>query len=231
LIAEADRVPAQPASPAARGVYSAVNHAVFDRVPAAANSVLDVGCGDGALGRALKVRSGCLVTGITGSMEEHRCAASVLDQVVLADLDDADLTSLGLFDVIVCSHVLEHLRDPGRLLHQLRPHLASGGRLVVALPNPLLWRQRMAFLAGRFRYTRGGIMDDTHLRFFDWITARRLVEDAGFQVVAAVAEGGCPGARFLPGALAAALDRLAVQLRPGLFGVQFVIEARLPDGR
>jgi hypothetical protein len=81
-------------------------------------------------------------------------------------------------------------------------------------------------MAGRFRYTQGGIMDDTHLKFFDWITARRLVETAGYEVVGAVAEGGCPGSRFLPGFLGGALDRLATTMRPGLFGVQFVIVAR-----
>jgi SAM-dependent methyltransferase len=207
-------------------VYGAVNRAVFECIPPSAKSVLDLGCGNGALGSALKARGACVVTGVTASSEEARLAGSVLDSVVLADLENADLASLGTFDVIVCSHVLEHLRDPGTVLAHLRSNLASDGRLVVALPNPLLWRQRIAFMSGRFRYTQGGIMDDTHLKFFDWFTARRLVETAGYQVVGAVAEGGFPGSRFLPGFLAGALDRLATTMRPGLFGVQFVIVAR-----
>lgn len=206
-------------------IYGSVNLAVFERVPFSAKSVLDVGCGDGTLGRALKQRAECAVTGITGSQEECRRAKSVLDAVVHADLEDIDPTALGTFDAIVCSHVLEHLRDPGRLLARLRGNLAPGGLLIVALPNPMLWRQRLAFMAGRFRYTQGGIMDDTHLRFFDWATARQLVAAAGYHVLETVAEGGWPGSRFLPVPFAKALDRLAETALPGLFGVQFVITA------
>ena len=207
-------------------IYSSVNQAVFERIPATARSVLDVGCGDGTLGEALKRRAPCTVTGITDSREEHDIAASSLDAVVLADIERADFSQLGRFDAIVCSHVLEHLRDPRRVLFQLRSRLAADGRLVVALPNPLVWRQRVEFTAGRFRYTQGGIMDDTHLRFFDWVTASHLVESSGYHVLEAFADGGLPGSRFLPRFLAAWLDRIATVQCPGLFGVQFVITAR-----
>jgi hypothetical protein len=99
---------------------------------------------------------------------------------------------------------------------------------VVALPNALLWRQRLTFLRGRFRYTEGGIMDSTHVKFFDWVTARELVERAGYHILDAVAEGGFPGTRLLPpflGRIARRVDRAALEAYPGLFGVQFVITA------
>jgi SAM-dependent methyltransferase len=207
-------------------VYSSVNPAVLDRIPATASSVLDIGCGDGTLGRALKDRAPCRVTGVTSSLAESSSAESALDAVVRADVETADLSGLGRFDVVVCSHVLEHLRDPMQFLTRIRANVAADGLLVVALPNPMLWRQRLAFAAGRFRYTQGGIMDDTHLKFFDWVTARQLVTGAGFQIVKATADGGWPGARFLPRPLGRLMDRLATVARPGLFGVQFVISAR-----
>jgi len=207
-------------------VYGSVNPAVFERISSAATSILDVGCGDGTLGRALKQRSNCRVTGITSSQEETRRAREVLDEVVCADLETIDTSALGRFDAVVCSHVLEHLRDPRRLLDRLRGCFTADGVLIVALPNPMLWRQRLAFAAGKFRYTAGGIMDDTHLRFYDWVTAQDLVRSAGYQVADAFADGGCPGSRFLPGPMARALDGWATALSPGLFGVQFVIRAR-----
>jgi len=207
-------------------VYGSVNPTVFDRTPISATSILDIGCGDGMLGRALKARAPCRVTGVTSSGDEFCRAEAVLDAVVRTDLDTGDLTALGRFDAVICSHVLEHLRDPGRLLNRLQANLAENGLLIVALPNPLYWRQRLAFAKGKFRYTQGGIMDDTHLRFFDWVTARELVQNAGYRIVEALADGGLPGSRFLSPALGRVLDRLAIATRPGLFGVQFVITAR-----
>jgi SAM-dependent methyltransferase len=215
----------QPSSQFDR-VYSSINRAVFDRIPVSAGTILDIGCGDGTLGEALKRRAPCVVTGVTASEAETARARTVLDKAVVANLDHDDLSSLGQFDVIVCSHVLEHLRDPGKTLAGLRANLAPGGLLIVALPNPLLWRQRLEFMAGRFRYTQGGgIMDDTHLRFFDWTTARQLVEGAGFTVREAFADGGWPGSRFLPGVLGGAVDGLARSVFPGFVGVQFVLTA------
>lgn len=214
-------------------IYSGVNPAVFARIPSTAQSVLDLGCGDGTLGRALKERGGCRVVGVTLSANETVQAEKAIDTVVQADIESVDFDSFGTFDAIVCSHVLEHLKDPGAVLRRLRPHLAPHGTLVVALPNPLLWRQRLEFLSGRFRYTDGGIMDDTHLRFFDWVTARRMIEGAGFSIVDATAEGGIPGSKFvrrLSGALADRIDRAASAALPGLLAVQFVFAARPSAG-
>ena len=112
-----------------------------------------------------------------------------------------------------------------RLLARLRDNLAAGGIVLIAVPNALHYRQRLAFLAGRFRYTDGGLMDRTHYRFFDWETARGLVREAGLHLVEARGDGGLPGSRFL-GPLRGRLDRLAVGSFPGAFGVQFVLTAK-----
>lgn len=206
-------------------VYGAVNQAVLARIPARAKRVLDLGCGNGALGRALKARQAVHVTGVTFSPEEASHARSALDRVEQADLETAEYASLGPFDCVVASHVLEHVRDPVAVLQRVRAALEPGGLLVVALPNALHYRQRLEFLAGRFRYTDGGIMDRTHYRFFDWDTARGLVLDAGFALVSAEAEGGFPGSRFL-GAAKTRLDALATLRFPALLGVQFLVRAR-----
>jgi SAM-dependent methyltransferase len=206
-------------------VHSAVNLSVLVRIPPQTRRVLDVGCGNGALGLAIKARHPTEVIGITFSREEAALARSVLDEIVSADLESADLSHLGTFDCIVCSHVLEHLRDPVRVLARLRDNLAADGIVLIAVPNTLHYRQRLEFLAGRFRYTDGGIMDRTHYRFFDWDTARGLVREAGLQLVEALADGGFPGSRFL-GPARDLLDRVAVRAFPGAFGAQFVLTAR-----
>jgi hypothetical protein len=39
-------------------------------------------------------------------------------------------------------------------------------------------------LFGRFEYTERGILDKTHLRFFTRRSARRMIENAGYEIVA-----------------------------------------------
>lgn len=206
-------------------IYGAVNGAIAARVPESARRVLDLGCGNGALGAHLKQRPGREVIGVTFSEEEAREARGRIDEVIVCDLEEFDAASLGEFDCIVCSHVLEHLTRPEELLRRLRGSLTADGVLVVALPNALHWRQRFEFLRGRFEYTDGGLMDRTHYRFYDWRTARSLLRDCGYEEIWGEADGGFPLSRFMP-LVGRALDRGALRLRPGLFGVQFIMVSR-----
>ena len=204
--------------------YSAVNQPVLESVPLHARRILDVGCGTGALGAALKARQPAEVVGLTYSEAEAICARQSLDLVVVTDLNRFDATGLREFDCILCSHVLEHLNWPDEFLRAVRPLLSPAGCLIVALPNGLAWRQRVRFLLGEFRYTDGGLMDRTHFRFFDWQTARELVSDAGFVVEKSWADGILPLSRWLP--FRDHLDTLATRLFPGLFGWQFIVIGR-----
>ena len=220
---------AEAGAVAAPMVYQSVNQAVLRSVPLTARRVLDIGCGGGLFGAALKTRQDCQVTGVTYSEAEARQARTRLDQVEVADLNRIDIATLGRHDCIVCSHVLEHLHAPQHLLQGLRQCLEPGGSLVVALPNVLFWKQRLQFLRGRFRYTEGGLMDSTHFRFFDWHSAAELVRGAGYTLRERRADGVLPLSRLLGHRLAQGLDRQALALLPGLLGVQFVLQGRRAD--
>ena len=205
--------------------YDALNRPVLDNIPTSAQRILDLGCGTGSLGRAIKARQVVEVTGVTYSSTEAEMARRYLDRVIVSDLNTFSPTDLGRFDCVICSHILEHLYWPEQVLRAVVPLLEpEGGRVFVALPNSLFWRQRVRFLMGEFRYTDGGLMDRTHFRFFDWTSARALVASSGFREVSAFADGGFPLARYLPGA-GRLLNRAALQLAPGLFGRQFMIVA------
>jgi hypothetical protein len=111
----------------------------------------------------------------------------------------------------------------------LRPALELGGTLAVALPNLLFWKERLQFLRGRFRYTEGGIMDSTHYRFFDFVSAQELIHAGGYRVVDADADGVLPLGplrRLLPSSWTTRCDNWGLRKFPGLFGWQFLIEAR-----
>lgn len=206
-------------------IYEALNQPVLARVPETARRVLDIGCGTGALGHDIKQRLGCELVGVTHSEAEAERAATRLDRVLVQDLNDFDPAALGEFQCVICSHVLEHLYRPERLLKSLRGNLSRAGVLIVALPNILHWRQRLEFLRGSFKYTDGGLMDRTHFRFYDWTTAHALLEESGYVVLESEACGGFPLSRFMS-RLGRGLDRAALRLSPGMFGAQFVMVCR-----
>jgi SAM-dependent methyltransferase len=106
-----------------------------------------------------------------------------LEQVLVSDLEDADLVAefgRDSFDVVVFGDVLEHLRDPMHVLRQARPLLRRGGYVVISTPNIAHGDVRLALLSGRFNYTKVGILDDTHVRFFTRDSLVASLHDAGF---------------------------------------------------
>ena len=207
-------------------IYRSINQRVLDSVPSHVRNVLDIGCGGGDLGEALKKNIKCKVTGLTFSKNEANLALNRLDRVEIIDLNSLQANALGQYDCIICSHVLEHLYDPEWVLCSLHEHaLIPDGILVVALPNVLHWKQRLQFFLGRFRYTIGGIMDSTHYRFYDWDTACQLVSNAGYEILSRQADGIFPLSRLL-GPWKHVVDRKAVMCAPGLLGTQFIIIAK-----
>lgn len=57
-------------------------------------------------------------------------------------MDQADITEMhayadGAFDLVLCSHVLEHVPDDGKAMRELARILAPGGTLLVLVPLPL----------------------------------------------------------------------------------------------
>src|SRR5262249_2211814 len=123
----------------------------------------------------------------------------------------------------------EHLCFPDRLLREVKHALRPGGSLVVALPNMLFYRNRWRLFCGRLEYETGGLMDETHFRWYSFASGRQLLAEAGFIRVSAQGDGSLPLPglrRLMPSAWLAPLDRLATRLLPGLFGFQLIYHYR-----
>lgn len=159
-------------------------HAVIGALVGRAPRVLDVGCNQGYLQDVCAAE--CRFWGLDADETSLAIAARRYEAVRRVDLESEPARHWdGGFDAIVFGDVLEHLRDPRRVLQGLVEHnLAPGGIVVVSLPNIANWRIRLQLLAGRFDYTETGILDRTHLRFFTRASARRLLREAGLRIEA-----------------------------------------------
>jgi cyclopropane fatty-acyl-phospholipid synthase-like methyltransferase len=176
------------APPSARdAAYTTSRSDVAGLVPPQAMRVLDVGCSNGALGRALaQAQPGRSVCGIEYDAVFAEEARADFELVITADLNLLDWQAAfgeRRFDCIVFADVLEHLADPARTLRQARAHLLPGGTVVMSVPNIRHISALAAiFFGGRFPRRDRGIFDRTHLRWFTIADARSLLEENGFAV-------------------------------------------------
>ena len=147
--------------------------------------VLDVGCGRGALGEAMR-SLGWEVWGVESDATAAATARGRVHRLVEHDLLDVDGVAAALgeerFDVLVLSDVLEHLYDPHRVLSSYLRFVRPGGRVLVSVPNAVVFTNRVKWMLGRVEYEDTGVMDRTHICFFTARSARELVEAAGCRI-------------------------------------------------
>jgi 2-polyprenyl-3-methyl-5-hydroxy-6-metoxy-1,4-benzoquinol methylase len=121
--------------------------------------VLDLGCRDGSLTRAYA--SGNEIIGVDADREALASAAKLGVETHWADLDEPLAFDEASFDVVVAGELLEHLRDPERLVGDVRRVLRPGGTFVASVPNAYRLKNRLRFLLGREPED-----DPTHLQMF-----------------------------------------------------------------
>jgi len=121
--------------------------------------VLDLGCRDGALTQAYA--GGNAIVGVDADREALAEAQKLGIETRWADLDDALPFEAGTFDVVVAGELLEHLRDPRRVVSEVLRVLRPGGTFVGSVPNAYRLKNRLRFLTGRKPEN-----DPTHLQMF-----------------------------------------------------------------
>lgn len=148
--------------------------------------VLEIGCASGYLTRFLKETLGCRVVGVEVEAEAAEKAKPFCREIIVGDVETLDLkTKLGnhRFDVIMMTDLLEHLKDPGDLLRRLKTYLKkSGGYLVLSVPNGVHGSLALETLDGKWEYRKEGLLDKTHLRFFDKHSLSMFLEEAGYYI-------------------------------------------------
>ncbi|MBX3586303.1 MAG: class I SAM-dependent methyltransferase [Ramlibacter sp.] len=148
--------------------------------------VLDVGTGSGALGQHLSKALNCTVDGLTYNEDEQRTAGPYYRSILLVDLEQEPLPETirqRRYDFVVCADVLEHLRNAPAVLSELRSLLKPGGIILLSIPNVTHIGVLLGLLAGRFGRTHEGLLDETHVHFYDRESLRQLCVTSGLTIV------------------------------------------------
>jgi SAM-dependent methyltransferase len=211
------------------------NPPLIHLLPNSCRHILDVGCGAGDNAVLIKaIHPDCQIFGITHSMAEAKLARMRMAYCWVFNIEDPLPTNIDFpqFDVLIFSHVLEHLREPELVITQFLTLLREGGDILVAVPNILSWRMRLSFLLGRFEYSSSGTLDDTHLRFFTYMTADRYLFSSNpeaLELVKKEVSGSVPlwwlRRYMFPRSWSKRLDEWGCRNWPNLFGDQVLLRA------
>lgn len=145
--------------------------------------VLDIGCSSGNFGKVLIERKQCSVVGVDIHEDDLKLASKNLTQVAKRNVETDDLGGLGKFDYVLMADVIEHLMDPVAALAKVKKVLKPGGKLVFSVPNMANVANRIELLGGRFEYTEFGLLDETHVHYYDRVEFERVMARAGFKVL------------------------------------------------
>jgi 2-polyprenyl-3-methyl-5-hydroxy-6-metoxy-1,4-benzoquinol methylase len=188
--------------------------------------VLDVGCGTGSIAKILTSQAK-IVDGISISEDELHHANRFLRNSYLFNLEEGLPPAIGeeSFDYVICSHVLEHVAYPEKLLRDIQKVLKPTGSLVVALPNLFHYKSRMQLLRGNFPRSEAGIWDETHLRWYTFRSASEMLSEY-FEIETATVTGDLPfnsvARKILPIKMSESLYKILTGISKGFFGYQLL---------
>lgn len=146
-------------------------------------AVLELGCSSGYMSDYMKNALGCRVYGVELDEVAASKAGEFCEKIIRADVETLDFEEAfnGIrFDVVVMADILEHLKDPQALLSNIRRFVRDDGYILISIPNGAHGSISLNALDGTWNYRPMGLMDETHLRFFDKDSFNRILESSGF---------------------------------------------------
>lgn len=161
---------------------------------ARSRTLLDVGCGNGALSARL-ADAGFAVTGIDfepSGVDLARRAHPGLSFAVHDVGDPLPVEMAGFFDVVVATEIVEHLFRPRVLFARAREALGPQGEIVVSTPYHGYAKNLALALSGKFDDHWGPCTDYGHVKFFSRRTLGALAAECGFEPTGCVLAGRVP---------------------------------------
>ena len=164
-----------------------------------AESLLDVGCGDGALARWIDSLGICRsIIGIDPDKESIDDARRLTDSrrvsYRIRSTDDLGFPTLR-FDVALMSYVLHHMDDPVTGVRRVADVLHPDGRLIVREPiaDGLSAAQIAARDLHHLKATIDRLLGITHNDTFESDEIRRLIASAGYRIASQTVACGPAG--------------------------------------
>lgn len=182
---------------------------------------LDIGCGEGHLGRLLLDAGFAEVVGVEPNSYAAGRAHTRLTTVISTPFPSREVEDMAPYDLVVFADSLEHIVDPWSALDVAARCLTPDGYLLVSVPNVSHYSVILQQVRGRWDYANEGLLDRGHLRFFTPATLHEALAANGFSVIGSTHSTRRPHRRMVTPAVA-----LLERWRPHLFWYQALAVAR-----
>lgn len=148
--------------------------------------MLDLGCGEGFISFFVKNRVTYLY-GVDKSVRALKKAKNKKMIVKKIDLDEDKIPFKdNFFDFITCLDVIEHIRDPIKVVKEAYRVLKNRGKFIISAPN-IRFSNHLITLAfrGYFPTTSEdkGAYDGGHIHYFTFSDLKKILMKSGFRVV------------------------------------------------
>jgi 2-polyprenyl-3-methyl-5-hydroxy-6-metoxy-1,4-benzoquinol methylase len=195
--------------------------------------ILDIGIGNGSNAKNLKNKYN-KIYGITLSKEEAIESKDVYEKIFIHNIETGlplELLDIKV-DVIICSHVIEHIAYPDKLLIDMSNCLIDSGKIIVCLPNVMHYQSRFKFIFGQFPIADSGIWDYTHLRWYTFLSSNELLS-RHFIIENSIANIVVPFGRFsskLPKFILDLFSKILLRVSKGFFSHEMVYILKSKNG-
>lgn len=183
--------------------------------------VLEFGCAEGRMTRYLKENKKCKVYIVEIDRDAFKNASNYAEDGICDNIECLSWVSKFekiKFDYIIFADVLEHLRNPQKVLEKTAVLLKNDGSVLFSVPNIAHGDIYINIYLNQFKYMPLGLLDNTHVHLFAYEELDKFCDDAGYEIVVKDATivdlFGTEQAKWIP-------VECREQLKEKLFGKQY----------
>jgi len=170
-------------------IESQVAEHIIQAVYSTANSIIDVGAGEGYFSKYFFEQQWDVTTCdySTYGMEQHNpplLAANIQGDVM--EILDKKINSAQNYDLINLKNVLEHVPDPILLLAQLKSLMHKQSLLRIVVPND--YSSFQSLLLEQDKTENTWFCPPEHLHYFSFASLRKLLESSGYKIEVMMAD-------------------------------------------
>ncbi|MCR4648163.1 MAG: glycosyltransferase [Lachnospiraceae bacterium] len=150
------------------------------------SDVLEFGSGAGVMTKSMAREKNCRVNVVEIDADCFKAAMEFASDGFCGDIEQYEWKkklAKKRFDYVLFVDVLEHMREPWKVLKEASKYLKEDGAILISVPNVSHNSVIIQLLNNRFIYGDTGILDYTHLHHFTFTEIQELVSECGLKSV------------------------------------------------